>query len=303
MSNKESHAVKVIRAGVLEVGYIEQGSSNGWPVVLSHGFPYDIHAYDDVAPLLSECGARVLVPYLRGFGPTRFHSLTTARTCQQAALGSDLIAFLDALSVEKAILAGYDWGGLASCVAASLWPQRVTGLVSLASYDVLDIENGHRGQSPSMESVLWYQHLFQTERGRDCLTRFRRELCHLLWHQWSPNWRFDEATFNRTALSFDNPDFVDVVISAYRHMFGLVAGDPLLQPLEDRLASRPPITVPAVTLDGRSDTLKPGGTADQAGMFTHRHEHRMIESGHNLPQEAPVAFADAVLTIRRWSTL
>lgn len=185
-------------------------------------------------------------------------------------------------------------------MAAVLWPERVAGLVSLASYDVLDIEGSRRAQSPAMESVLWYQHLFQTERGRDCLTRYRRELCLLLWRQWSPDWRFEESTFERTADSFDNPDFVDVVIYAYRHMFGLAAGDPLLDSLESRLAERPLIIVPAVTLDGRSDTLKPGGTADQAHMFTGRHEHRQVDAGHNLPQEAPAAFADAVLTVRQW---
>ena len=293
---------KIIQAGVLRIGYFEHGPPDGWAVVLSHGFPYDVHAYDEVAPLLSASGARVIVPYLRGFGATRFETPSMARTCQQAALASDLIALLDALGIQQAILAGCDWGGLASCVAAILWPERVTGLVSLASYDVLDIANGNIAQSPSMESVLWYQHLFQTERGRDCLTQFRRELCHLLWSQWSPNWAFDRATFERTAVSFDNPDFVDVVIYAYRHMFGLAPGDPLLQPLEDRLAERPPIAVPAVTLDGRSDTLKPGGTASQANKFTNRHEHRIVQSGHNLPQEAPAAFADAVLTVRQWTT-
>ena len=301
MPENQCVPLKIIQAGVLRIGYFEHGPVDGWAVVLSHGFPYDVHAYDEVAPLLSASGARVIVPYLRGFGATRFETSSAARTCQQAALGSDLMALLDALGIQQAIVAGYDWGGLASCVAAILWPERVTGLVSLASYDVLDIAKGDMAQSPSMESVLWYQHLFQTERGRDCLTRFRRELCHMLWNQWSPNWRFDRATFERTAVSFDNPDFVDVVIYAYRHMFGLAPGDPLLQPLEDRLAERPPIAVPALTLDGRSDTLKPGGTANQANKFTNRHEHRIVQSGHNLPQESPAAFADAVLTVRQWT--
>lgn len=178
--------------------------------------------------------------------------------------------------------------------------ERVAGLVSLASYDVIDVQRMRHAYPPGVEHAVWYQHLFQTERGRECLTNSRRELCRLLWRQWSPGWRFDDATFERTAGSFDNPDFVEVVIHAYRHGFGLADGDPSLEPLERRLASRPPISAPSVTLDGIGDTLKPGGTADQARMFVGRHEHRRIEAGHNLPQEAPAAFVDAVLTLRRW---
>ena len=210
------------------------------------------------------------------------------------------MALVEALGLERPILAGYDWGGLASCVVAALWPDRIGGLVSLAGYDVLDIASGQQGQSAELECVQWYQHLFQTERGRDCLQRHRRELCALLWRQWSPRWRFDQATFDRTAVSFDNPDFVAVVISAYRHMFGLERGRDDLEPLEQRLATKPPIPVPSVSLDGADDPLKPGGTADHASHFTGRHEHRLIEAGHNLPQEAPEAFADAVLTVRHW---
>ena len=291
---------KTVVAGILEVGYLEDGPAGGWPVVLSHGFPFDVCAYDEVTPLLTAQGARVIRPYLRGYGPTRFLSPKTQRSGQQAALGSDLIALLDALQLETAILAGYDWGGLASCVATALWPERVAGLVSLASYDVIDIERQKHAFDPSMEHVLWYQHLFQTERGRECLTLYRRDICRTLWKQWSPNWRFDDATFERTASSFDNPNFVDVVIHAYRHDFGLAEGDPSYEALEQRLADQPKITVPAVTLDGSSDTLKPGGTATQAHMFTARHEHRVVDAGHNLPQEAPAAFADAVLTLRAW---
>lgn len=297
----EDHDVKTVAAGVLAMGYLEDGPADGWPVVLAHGFPFDVHAYDGVAPLLAARGARVVRPYLRGFGPTRFLSAATPRSGQQAALGSDVIALLDALRLETAILAGYDWGGLSSCVASALWPERVAGLVSLASYDVVDIERQKRAHDPSTEHTVWYQHLFQTERGRECLATHRRELCRMLWRQWSPTWRFDDATFERTAASFDNPDFVDVVIHHYRHGFGLAAGDPAYEALERRLAGRPKIAVPAVTLDGASDTLKPGGTAAQAGMFTARHEHRVIDAGHNLPQEAPAAFADAVLAVRAWS--
>jgi pimeloyl-ACP methyl ester carboxylesterase len=292
--------LKAVDAGVLSVSYLEDGVPGGWPVILSHGFPFDVHAYDEVVPLLAAEGAHVIRPYLRGFGPTRFLSGATTRSGQQAALGSDLVGLADALDLDAAILAGYDWGGLASCVAAAWRPGRVAGLVSLASYDVIDVERQRHACEPSLEHAFWYQHLFQSERGRECLARYRRDLCRMLWRQWSPNWHFDAATFERTAASFDNPDFVDVVIHAYRHAFGLAAGDPAYEEVERRLSGRPKITVPAVTLDGVSDTLKPGGTADQADMFTARHEHRVIDAGHNLPQEAPAAFADAVLTVRKW---
>ena len=291
--------MKTVAAGVLAIGYLEDGHANGWPVVLSHGF--HVQAYDEVVPLLTARGARVIRPYLRGYGPTRFLSADTQRSGQQAALGSDVIALLDALHVKAAILAGYDWGGLASCVASALWPERLVGLVSLASYDIIDVEGERHAHEPLKEHAVWYQHLFQTERGRECLAMHRRQICRMLWQQWSPNWRFDDATFERTAASFDNPDFVDIVVHAYRHDFGLAEGDPAYETLEKRLAGRPKITVPAVTLDGASDTLKPGGTADQKGMFTVRHEHRVVDAGHNLPQEAPTAFADAVLTIRAWA--
>ncbi|MFC5138972.1 alpha/beta fold hydrolase [Actinomycetospora rhizophila] len=293
--------MRTVTAGVLAIGYVEDGPAEGWPVVLSHGFPYDVHAYDDVVPLLTAHGARVVRPYLRGHGPTRFLSASTPRSGQQAALGSDLLALLDALSLEAPIIAGYDWGGLASCVVAALWAHRVRGLVSMASYDIIDIAAQRAAHDPALEHAVWYQHLFQTERGRAVLAEHRRELCRLLWRQWSPRWPFDDATFDRTAESFDNPDFVDVVVHAYRHALGTVAGAPDLETLEEHLARRPPITVPAVTLDGADDTLKPGGTADQAGMFTGRHEHRVVGAGHALPFEAPTAFADAVLTVHGWT--
>lgn len=291
--------VKHVRAGVLDVAHLDVGDASGWPVVLSHGFPFDVHAYAEVAPRLAARGARVIVPYLRGFGPTRFIATATMRSGQQAALGTDLVALLDALGIDRAILGGYDWGGLASCVAAALWPERVAGLVSLASYDILDRRRSHDASPPAFEHAIWYQHLFQSDRGRDCLDLYRRELCRMLWRQWSPHWYFDDATFERTAASYDNPDFVTVVIHAYRHAFDLAAGDPALEKSEARLALRPKIVVPAVTLDGAEDTLKPGGTAAQANMFSNHHEHRRIDGvGHNLPQEAPEAFADAVLTVR-----
>jgi pimeloyl-ACP methyl ester carboxylesterase len=291
--------MKRVRTDILEIAYCETGPSEGWPVVLSHGFPYDVHAYDEVAPILAAAGARVIIPYLRGFGPTRFLSDETMRSGQQAALGSDVIGLLDALDIRSAILAGFDWGGLASCVAAALWPDRVAGLVSYAGYDVIDVARLGHAFPPSLEHAMWYQHLFQIERGRECLREYRPDLCRLLWRQWSPHWQFSETVFARTAASFDNPDFVDVVIHSYRFDFGRAPGDPKLEHLEKRLAEKPKITVPAVTLDGTSDPLKPGGTAEHAQMFVNWHEHRVIESGHALPCEAPAAFADAVLALRR----
>jgi pimeloyl-ACP methyl ester carboxylesterase len=293
--------LKTIRSKALEIAFLEEGAATGWPVVLAHGFPYDVHAYDEVAPHLAMAGARVIVPYLRGFGPTRFLCPDTMRSGQQAALGRDLIDLLDALGIQRAILAGYDWGGLSSCVASALWPERVTGLVSYAGYDIIDVGRLGHAFAPALEQVFWYQHLFQLERGRECLTQHRRALCRILWQQWSPGWRFDDPAFERTASSFDNPDFVDVVIHCYRFCFGSAAGDPALALLEARLAEKPRITVPAITLDGLQDPLKPGGTANHARMFTGRHEHRVVDCGHNLPWEAPRDFADAILTIRQWT--
>lgn len=252
-------------------------------------------------PRLAAAGARVIVPYVRGYGPTRFLSKETMRSGQQAALGKDLIDLLDALGIQRAILAGYDWGSLASCVASVLWPERVAGLVSYAGYDIVDVERLKHSFAPSLEAVQWYQHLFQLERGRECLALHRRNLCRILWTQWSPTWAFDNATFERTAASFDNPDFVDVVIHCYRFCFGTETGDPALASLERRLATKPKIDVPAITLDGTQDPLKPGGTAGHANTFTAQHEHRVIDCGHNLPAEAPDAFAAAILTVRKWT--
>lgn len=289
--------LKTAKTDILEIAYCQSGPEDGWPVVLSHGFPYDVHAYAEVAPVLAAAGARVIVPYLRGFGPTRFLSKQTMRSGQQAALGADVIGLMDALGLETAILAGFDWGGLASCVASALWPERVAGLVSYAGYDIIDVERQRHAFSPSLEQAMWYQHLFQSERGRECLRENRHELCRILWSQWSPNWSFDDNTFLRSAAAFDNPDFVDVVTHSYRFDFGLEEGDPALAALERKLSKKPKIAVPAVTLDGTQDPLKPGGTADHANMFASDHEHRVYPCGHAFPFEAPEAFADAVLTI------
>jgi pimeloyl-ACP methyl ester carboxylesterase len=293
--------IKHIDAGVLNIAYSEVGAPQGWPVVLLHGFPYDIHAYDDVVPQLAAEGARVITPYLRGYGATRFLLLTTPRSGQQAALGADLRALLDALRIDSAILAGYDWGGRAACVVSALWPERAQGLVSYNSYNIQNIARAMEPDTPENERGLWYQYYFQSERGRAGLVKDRRSFCRLLWRLWSPTWEFDNATFERTATSFDNPDFVDVVIHSYRHRFGAVAGDPSLEELERRLAAQPKITVPTVTLDGADDGIRSAGTVTHASQFTGRHEHRVIPgAGHNLPQEKPGAFAEAVLTVKKW---
>jgi pimeloyl-ACP methyl ester carboxylesterase len=296
----DEQPVKSVETDALQIAYVEYGPSSGWPVILSHGFPYDVHAFDDVAAILARAGARVIAPYARGFGPTRFVSADVMRNGQQAARGADIIKLAAALGLEGPILGGFDWGGNASCVAAALWPERIGGLVSYAGYDVIDVARQTHAAEPSLERIFWYQHLFQSERGRECLTEHRRELCRILWSEWSPGWQFGEATFARSAASFDNPDFVDVVIHCYRCAFGLEAGDPALQPFEDRLAQKPAITVPAVTIDGVIDPLKPGGAAEHARMFVAPHEHRVIDAGHNLPQEEPQAFADAVMKVRDW---
>ncbi|SHG11533.1 Pimeloyl-ACP methyl ester carboxylesterase [Kaistia soli DSM 19436] len=296
----DEQPVRSVDTDTLRIAYVERGPAGGWPVILSHGFPYDVHAYDEVAVILAEAGAKVIMPYTRGFGPTRFMSEFTMRSGQQAARGRDIIELADALELKRPILGGFDWGGNASCVAAALWPDRIGGLVSYASYDIIDMSEQRSAVAPALERVFWYQHLFQTERGRGCLTENRLDLCRLLWEEWSPCWTFDDATFAQSARSFDNPDFVDVVIHCYRSVFGFEAGDPALQPFEDRLAEKPEILVPVVTIDGASDPLKPGGTASHARKFVGPHEHRIVDAGHNLPQEAPEAFANAVVRVHDW---
>ena len=223
-----STVVKTIDTDVLAISYLEYGSASGWPCIMGHGFPYDAHAYDQAAPILAEAGARVIVPYLRGYGPTRFLKADTPRSGEQAALGADLLALMEALKIERAVLGGYDWGGRAACVVAALWPERAVALVSGNSYNIQNIARAMEPASPAEEVAFWYQYYFHSERGRRGLTKNRREIARLLWRMWSPNWAFDEATFERTATAFDNPDFVDVVIHSYRHRYGLAPGDPTL---------------------------------------------------------------------------
>ena len=295
--------MKTVTAGVLEIAYHETGPLDGKPVILLHGFPYDIHAYDEVARQLATEGWRCLVPFLRGYGPTRFLSDQTFRSGEQAALGADLLAFMDALSIPAAVLGGYDWGGRAACIVAALWPERVRGLVSCgAGYNIQNIAMAGHPVSPEEECRYWYQYYFHSERGKAGLTQNRRELCRFIWRIWSPTWTFDDATFEQSYLSFENPDFVDIVIHSYRHRFGGIPGDPALQSIEARLAKQPDITVPAVVLQGADDGVDPPDTVDHAASHfaTSFYERRIIPKvGHNLPQEAPAAFAAAIRSVAR----
>jgi pimeloyl-ACP methyl ester carboxylesterase len=293
--------LKRVRTSVLDIAYEESGPTDGVAVLLMHGFPYDPRTYDEMMPRLVDSGCRVIVPYLRGYGATRFLASDTLRSGQQAALGNDLKELIDALALERAVLAGYDWGGRAACVVAALWPERVLGLVSANGYNIQDIAGSTKPASAEQEHRLWYQYYFHTERGRAGLEANRHEFCRFIWQLWSPNWRFDDATYDRTAASFDNPDFVDVVIHSYRHRFGYADGDPSLEAIERRLAAKPRISVPTIVLHGDGSGLSPPESSlKHAAYFTGPYQRRLIPTaGHNLPQEAPDAFADAVLELVR----
>jgi pimeloyl-ACP methyl ester carboxylesterase len=288
--------LKSVRTDVLEIAYEEQGLQSGPPVILLHGFPYDVRAYDEVAPALAADGNRVLVPYLRGYGPTRFLSSATPRSGEQAALGHDLLQLMDALGIGRAALAGYDWGGRAACIVSALWPERVRCLVSCTGYNIQNIATSGEPAAAETEHRLWYQYYFHTERGRAGLTQNRRDIARLLWRLWSPQWAFDDATFDRTAPAFDNPDFVDVVIQSYRHRYAYAKGDPALEAIEARLAKQPTITVPTINLHGAADGVGPASDRDGgAAQFTAGYERRMLPRvGHNVPQEAPAATVAAL---------
>ena len=271
------------------------------PSLLLHGWPYDPRCYDEVVPPLVAAGCRVIVPYLRGFGATRFLSADTPRSGQQAALGNDLRELLDALGIERAVLAGYDWGGRAACVVAALWPERVRGLVTGNGYNIQNIAASVKPVAPEQEHRFWYQYYFHTERGRAGLEQNRRALCRYIWQIWSPDWAFDDATYEKSAVSFDNPDFVAVTIQSYRHRFGYAAGDPALEPIEQRLATQPAIAVPTIVLHGASSGIQPpAGSEAHARLFAGPYQRRVLPKiGHNLPQEAPLVVADAVLELAR----
>ena len=300
-SSQRMESLRRVDAGVLDVAYYEAGPATGPVAILLHGFPYDIHSYVDVAPQLAAQGCRVIVPYLRGFGATRFRDPATLRSGEQAAIGADVIALMDALRIQRAVFAGHNWGGRAACVAAALWPERCSGMVTVNSYLIQDPTRAMVPIDPQDEVSLWYEYYFQIERGRAGLAAHRREIAKLLWEEWSPDWDFDDATFDRTAAAHDNPDFVDVVIHSYRHRFGLAAGDPAYADLRRRLAAMPPISAPSITLDGDADGVLPASDGSaSASKFTGRRIHRVVaDAGHNLPQEAPDAFADAVMELVR----
>jgi pimeloyl-ACP methyl ester carboxylesterase len=285
-----------VRTGLLEVGYLESGPADGVPVVLLHGWPSDVHDWDGVAPPLAAAGCRVLVPWLRGYGPTRFRDAATPRSGQQAALGADVRDFLDALGIERAVLAGYDWGGRAACVAAALWPERVRALVTINGYAIQDIAAAARPADAAQEHRAWYQWYFHTERGRAGLAANRRDIARLLWRLWSPNWAFEDATFDATAASFDNPDFVAVTIQSYRHRYGNAPGDPAVDALEQLLAKQPPIAAPTITLHGEADGIGPvTGSAGHAAHFTGFYQRRVVPvAGHFLSRENPDTVVQAV---------
>ncbi len=298
MSWSELHFVE---AGKLEIAYHEFGPTDGKPVILLHGFPYDVRSYDPVAPDLAGQGFRCFVPYLRGYGRTRFLSPDTMRSGQQAAIAADLLAFMDALRIERATLGGYDWGGRAACIVAALWPERVSGLVSCGDgYNIQDIPNAWKPASPEKEARYWYQYYFHTDRGRTGLIQQRYDLCRHIWSLWSPSWAFDEVTFATTAASFENPDFVDIVLHSYQHRYGGVSGDPDYNEIEQLLTGQPDITVPSIVLLGRDDGVEPPSDEDlDQRHFIGPYQRRIIDGvGHNLPQEAPQAFAAAISDLR-----
>jgi pimeloyl-ACP methyl ester carboxylesterase len=298
-SNQSFGPLKQVDASVLNVGYAEAGPANGHPVILLHGWPYDIHSYVDVAPLLASAGYRVVVPYLRGYGTTRFLSSEMFRNGQPSALAADVIALLDALKIDKAIIAGFDWGARSADIVAVLWPERCKALVSVSGYLIGSHEAGKLPLPPKAELQWWYQFYFATERGRIGYDKYRHDFSKLIWQIASPKWDFDDATFDRSAASFDNPDHVAIVIHNYRWRLGLTEGEPKYDDFERRLAQGPVITVPTITLEGDANGAPHPDAGSYASKFSGRYEHRVIGGGvgHNLPQEAPEAFAKAIVDV------
>ena len=298
-SRSDFGSLKQIDAGVLNVGYAESGPANGRAVLLLHGWPYDIHAYDEVAPLLTAKGYRVIVPFLRGYGTTRFLSNDTVRNGEQAALAVDVIALLDALKIDKPIFAGCDWGARTADIVAALWPERCKALVSVSGYLIGSREANKVPLPPAAELQWWYQFYFATDRGRAGYEKYRREFSKLIWQLASPKWKFTDATFDRSAASFDNPDHVSIVIHNYRWRLGLEDGEPQYDDLEKRLATSPVITVATITLEGDANGAFHPDPSAYAKKFSGKYAHRLITGGigHNLPQEAPRAFADAIIEV------
>src|SRR6185295_6874871 len=298
-ANTSFGPLKQIDAGVLDVGYAEAGPVDGRPVILLHGWPYDIHSFVDVVPLLASAGYRVIVPHLRGHGTTRFLSSSTFRNGQPSALATDVIALMDALAIRQAILAGFDWGARSADIVAALWPERCKGLVAVSGYLIGNQEAGKIPLPPQAELQWWYQFYFATERGRAGYEKYRDDFAKLIWQLASPKWSFDDATFARSAASLVNPDHVSIVIHNYRWRLGLAEGEPKYADLEKRLAEAPVITVPTITLEGDANGAPHPDPGSYAGKFSGKYVHRLVQGGigHNLPQEAPKAFADAILEV------
>jgi len=298
MSPAAPGALRRIRTSVLDIAYEESGPADGAPVFLMHGFPDDVRTWDGVAAPLAAKGYRVIVPYLRGYGPTRFNSANTMRSGQQGAIGSDLKELMDALGVERAMLAGYDWGGRAACVVAALWPERVTGLVTIGGYNIQDIAKNNRPDAADQEWRFWYQWYFNTPRGVEGLAANRHDLCLLIWKMWSPNWAFDDATYDATGVAFDNSDFVDIVIHSYRHRYQAAPSDPAYEAIERRLALKPKITVPTVVLHGAADEVDLPQSSEDVSQFTAFYRREVVPlAGHFFPREAPEKVVEAVLEL------
>ena len=294
-------ALKQVHAGVLDVGYVEAGPIDGPTAILLHGWPYDIHSFDEVTPRLASAGYRVIVPYARGYGSTSFLSNGTPRTGQPSALAVDTIALMDALNIKQAIIAGFDWGARTADIVAALWPDRVKGIVSVSGYLIGSQEAGKTPLPPKAELQWWYQYYFATERGREGYSRYRREFAELIWKLASPKWAFDDATFARSAAALDNPDHVDIVIHNYRWRLGLAQGDPSLDELEAKLATAPQVSVPTITLEGDDNGAPHPDPSAYAKKFSGKYLHRLVKGGigHNLPQEAPEAFTQAVIDVSK----
>lgn len=301
-TNKSFPVLKQIDAGVLNVGYAELGASDAPAVILLHGWPYDVHTYVDVAPVLANAGYRVIVPYLRGYGTTRFLSAETPRNGQQAVIATDIIALMDALKIEKAVIGGCDWGARTANIIAALWPERCKALVSVSGYLIGSQEVNRKPLSPQRELAWWYQFYFATERGYEGYKQNRKEFARLIWKLASPKWNFDDATFDRSAEALENPDHVDISIHNYRWRLSLAEGEAQYDDLEKRLAQFPTITVPTITLEGDANGAPHPDPAAYAKRFSGRYEHRLIAGGigHNLPQEAPLAFAEAIVAVDRF---
>jgi pimeloyl-ACP methyl ester carboxylesterase len=298
-TNTSFASLKQVDAGVLNVGYAEGGPADGRVVILLHGWPYDIHSYVEVAPLLVSAGYRVIVPYLRGYGTTRFLSSEAVRNGQQSAVAVDLIALMDALEIDRAILGGFDWGARTANIIAALWPERCKAMVSVSGYLIGSPDANQRPLPPAAELAWWYQYYFATERGRTGYEEYRRDFARLIWQTASPRWSFDAATFDRSAAAFDNPDHVGIVIHNYRWRLGLAKGEAQYDPLERRIAASPVITVPTITLEGDANGAPHAEGSSYANKFRGKYAHRIVTGGvgHNLPQEAPQAFAEAIVEV------